>query len=142
VSRTAPLHSPRREYIGKPTKKLAVVITGQSLNHVFTDSVIRSLFLQVIKMARVVIACRVIPAQKADIVKLVRHGVFPEPMTLAIGDGANDVAMIQEAHVGIGIIGNEGMQAVNARSAPASGCDRPTHRADSCCARALACVEQ
>jgi len=36
-------------------------------------------------------------------------------MTLAIGDGANDVAMIQEAHVGVGISGNEGMQAVRAR---------------------------
>ena len=35
-------------------------------------------------------------------------------MTLAIGDGGNDVSMIQEAHVGIGIIGLEGMQAVQA----------------------------
>jgi magnesium-transporting ATPase (P-type) len=65
-------------------------------------------------MARVVIACRVRPAQKAEIVKMVREGVKPEPVTLAIGDGANDVAMIQEAHVGVGVIGNEGMQAVRA----------------------------
>jgi hypothetical protein len=38
--------------------------------------------------------------------------VVPTPITLSIGDGANDVSMIQEAHVGIGIIGVEGLQAV------------------------------
>ena len=43
---------------------------------------------------------------------MVRRGVVPEPITLAIGDGANDVPMILEAHVGVGISGNEGMQAV------------------------------
>jgi len=40
---------------------------------------------------------------------------FPEKITLAIGDGANDVAMILKAHVGVGILGKEGQQA--ARSA-------------------------
>ena len=54
------------------------------------------------------------PPQKAQVVRLVRGSVVPEPMTLAIGDGGNDVSMIQEAHVGIGIIGLEGMQAVQA----------------------------
>ena len=54
------------------------------------------------------------PSQKADLVKLVKH-VDPTATTLAIGDGANDVAMIQEADVGVGISGKEGMQA--ARSA-------------------------
>ena len=39
---------------------------------------------------------------------------FPEKTTLAIGDGANDVAMIMEAHVGVGIAGHEGMQAARA----------------------------
>ena len=38
----------------------------------------------------------------------------PGVRTLSIGDGANDVAMIQEAHVGVGIRGEEGLQAVNA----------------------------
>jgi magnesium-transporting ATPase (P-type) len=61
-----------------------------------------------------VIACRVSPKQKAELVNLVRQNVKPEPITLAIGDGANDVGMIQEAHVGIGISGKEGKQAVNA----------------------------
>jgi len=61
-----------------------------------------------------VIACRVSPKQKALLVGLVRQNVVPEPVTLAIGDGANDVGMIQEAHVGVGISGKEGKQAVNA----------------------------
>ena len=61
----------------------------------------------------VVIACRVSPLQKAFVVKLVRKGVEPSPVTLAIGDGANDVPMLQEAQVGIGISGREGRQAVN-----------------------------
>ena len=46
--------------------------------------------------------------------RIVRRGIHPEPVTLAIGDGANDVTMIQEAAVGVGISGKEGLQAVNA----------------------------
>jgi len=61
---------------------------------------------------RAVVACRCAPAQKSELVKLVRQNV-QGARTLAIGDGANDVSMIQAAHVGIGISGHEGMQAVN-----------------------------
>jgi len=64
-------------------------------------------------LCRVVIACRVSPSQKAVVVKIVRDGVKPTPVTLSIGDGANDVPMIQEAHIGVGIFGKEGRQAVN-----------------------------
>ena len=47
------------------------------------------------------------PLQKAEIVKMMKES--PEgPVTAAVGDGANDVAMIQEAHVGLGIAGKEG----------------------------------
>jgi phospholipid-transporting ATPase len=46
-------------------------------------------------------------------VHLIKFGV-PGVRTLSIGDGANDVAMIQEAHIGVGIRGEEGLQAVNA----------------------------
>lgn len=53
------------------------------------------------------------PSQKALIVRLVKGSVSPKPMTLAIGDGANDVGMIQEAQVGVGVSGKEGRQAVN-----------------------------
>lgn len=56
---------------------------------------------------------RVSPLQKALVVKLVKHN--SKSLLLAIGDGANDVSMIQAAHVGVGISGVEGLQA--ARSA-------------------------
>jgi len=62
----------------------------------------------------VVIACRVSPKQKAEIVQFVKLK-HPRATTLSIGDGANDVNMITMAHVGVGISGLEGQQA--ARSA-------------------------
>lgn len=74
----------------------------------------RLLFDKLIETAPIVIACRVSPIQKADLVNMVKKK-YPERKTLAIGDGANDVNMITAAHVGVGISGLEGMQA--ARSA-------------------------
>ena len=58
-----------------------------------------------------VICCRVTPHQKAQVVNSVKRLGF---LTLAIGDGGNDVSMIQEAHVGVGISGREGFQAARA----------------------------
>lgn len=55
--------------------------------------------------------CRLSPLQKAEIVDLVKK--HEGAITLAVGDGANDVGMIRMAHVGVGINGNEGMQATN-----------------------------
>jgi len=75
---------------------------------------LEEVFFAVASQCNSVIACRVSPKQKALLVKLVRNYVLPEPVTLAIGDGANDVGMIQEAHIGVGISGLEGQQAVNA----------------------------
>jgi len=91
----------------------ALMVTGQALE-MLLGTEYDSLFLQVSTHCSVVIACRVSPLQKAQMVKLVRTGVKPTPVTLAVGDGANDVPMIQEAQVGVGIIGREGRQAVNA----------------------------
>lgn len=56
--------------------------------------------------------CRLLPSQKADVVRLVRNKLGK--ITLAIGDGANDVPMIKEAHIGVGLFGEEGMGAVQA----------------------------
>jgi len=77
-------------------------------------------FVFLARLCDCVLACRVSPSQKAQMVKLVRNvrvpgtpWYRPEPCTLAVGDGANDVAMIQAAHVGVGISGHEGRQAVN-----------------------------
>lgn len=59
-----------------------------------------------------VVCCRVTPKQKAEVVRCIKYGL--NKICLAIGDGANDVNMIQEAHIGVGIFGNEGMRAVQA----------------------------
>ena len=56
---------------------------------------------------RSVICCRMSPLQKAEIVQMIKQSPS-NPVTAAVGDGANDVAMIQEAHVGLGIAGKEG----------------------------------
>ena len=91
----------------------ALVLTGPCLTHVLDQPDLEDALLTVARCCRAVIACRVSPQQKATIVHLVRRRVSPAPMTLAIGDGANDVGMIQRAEVGVGISGKEGLQAVN-----------------------------
>ena len=92
----------------------AFVIEGSALAYFLEDSLLEELLFSVASNCNSVIACRVSPKQKALLVKLVKEFVKPEPVTLAIGDGANDVGMIQEAQVGVGISGLEGQQAVNA----------------------------
>lgn len=92
----------------------ALVIEGAALKWLLGDYEMEQILFAVASQCDAVIACRVSPQQKALLVNLVRSNVSPEPITLAIGDGANDVGMIQEAHVGIGISGKEGQQAVNA----------------------------
>ncbi|KAJ3278349.1 hypothetical protein HK104_002419 [Borealophlyctis nickersoniae] len=92
---------------------LALIIDGRTLDFALEDD-IKLTFLELATYCKAVICCRVSPLQKALVVKLVRRNVR-ESVTLAIGDGANDVGMIQAAHVGVGISGQEGLQA--ARSA-------------------------
>ena len=70
-------------------------------------------FIRVSKTCEAVICCRLRPGQKADVVRMIKQD-DESVMTLAIGDGANDVSMIKEAHVSVGIFGNEGMRAVQA----------------------------
>jgi len=89
-----------------------LMVTGLALES-FIGSESEPLFLEIAQQCSVVIACRVSPLQKAQMVGLVRKRVKPQPVTLAVGDGANDVPMIQEAQVGVGIVGREGRQAVN-----------------------------
>jgi len=87
-----------------------VVIDGGTLAIVEADDALRKLFLDLAISADSVVCCRASPSQKAGLVKSIRRRV-KDSITLAIGDGANDIAMIQEAHVGIGITGKEGLQA-------------------------------
>jgi phospholipid-translocating ATPase len=92
-----------------PAPTHALVIDGDSLK-LCLDERVRQKFLLLCKECRSVLCCRVSPAQKAAVVRMVKRSL--DVMTLSIGDGANDVAMIQEAHVGVGIAGEEGRQAV------------------------------
>jgi hypothetical protein len=73
-------------------------------------NLLEAVLLEYAKECASVICCRASPSQKRLVVAMVRGGCEPEPVTLSIGDGANDVPMILEAHVGVGISGNEGMQ--------------------------------
>jgi len=91
----------------------ALIIEGAALLHLLGNPQLEEMVFSLASSCEAVIACRVSPKQKALLVKMVRNYVSPEPVTLAIGDGANDVGMIQEAHVGVGISGKEGQQAVN-----------------------------
>jgi phospholipid-translocating ATPase len=91
-----------------PAPTHAIVIDGESLKLMLDES-LKQRFLLLCKQCKAVLCCRVSPSQKADVVKMVKDGL--DCLTLAIGDGANDVAMIQEAHVGVGIAGEEGRQA-------------------------------
>ena len=67
------------------------------------------LFWFLIQHSRSIICCRCSPIQKSEIVKFVKRNT--KDLTLAIGDGENDVNMIKAAHIGIGIYGKEGAQA-------------------------------
>ncbi|KAI1082393.1 phospholipid-translocating P-type ATPase [Whalleya microplaca] len=94
---------------------LALVIDGKSLTYALEPDM-EKLFFDLAVMCKAVICCRVSPLQKALVVKMVKK--FSPEILLAIGDGANDVSMIQAAHIGVGISGVEGLQA--ARSADIS----------------------
>jgi magnesium-transporting ATPase (P-type) len=85
-----------------PYAEYALIIDGKSLARFvpskgpFTD--VSARFLALAMKCKVVICCRVSPLQKALVVRLVKKGI--NATTLSIGDGANDVPMIQEAQVG------------------------------------------
>ncbi|KAJ7667947.1 phospholipid-translocating ATPase [Mycena polygramma] len=99
------------DHNGERPGGFVLVIDGTALLHAFEGEQNKALLLRLATMCEGVICCRVSPLQKALIVRLVKDGLGS--MTLAIGDGANDVSMIQAADVGVGISGEEGLQAAN-----------------------------
>ena len=88
-----------------------IIVEGESLAILLQDEN-HELFGNIIKSASVVLACRTTPKQKAQIITFTKS-IDKNMISLAIGDGANDVSMIKEADVGIGIFGKEGYQAVS-----------------------------
>lgn len=124
----------KREGVWSPdtvTQCFALVLHGSALETIlscdkdttYTDAVSPkangmasnpvSVLLELVLQCNSIIACRLCPMQKAEIVTLIKN-TASKPVTMAIGDGGNDVSMIQEAHIGIGIYGQEGMQAIRA----------------------------
>ncbi|XP_030761045.1 probable phospholipid-transporting ATPase VD isoform X2 [Sitophilus oryzae] len=107
--------SSRSPYVRSSTnhKGRALVVDGKTLTYILDKrSNLTKSFLKLTTFCNSVLCCRATPLQKAYIVKVVKEEL--KKRTLAIGDGANDVSMIQTADVGIGISGQEGMQAVMA----------------------------
>jgi phospholipid-transporting ATPase len=117
------------------TKSVGLCIEGKSMDYIFYDhddpekrekypeiaknqalvkltAEMREIFVDFAEKCHSVICCRATPMQKQEIVRLMKRRF--KTVTLSIGDGANDVPMILEAHIGIGLYGEEGMQAVQA----------------------------
>ena len=92
-------------------KKRALIVEASALTLITESQDLELNFIQISKTCETVICCRVSPKQKADVIRMLKRD-DSSILTLAIGDGANDVSMINEAHVGIGLYGNEGLRAV------------------------------
>ncbi|ORC90848.1 phospholipid-translocating P-type ATPase (flippase) [Trypanosoma theileri] len=101
------LTSPRE----RNTPTVLVVEGGTVLERILNTPSLAERFTILSDACVSVICARVTPSQKAAVTQFVRSKGF---MTLAVGDGGNDVAMLQEAHVGVGIVGKEGKQAARA----------------------------
>jgi phospholipid-translocating P-type ATPase (flippase) len=99
------------EIYNKKKKKFSLIIESSILGYIFAHQEICKKFLKIALNAESVVCCRVSPLQKSQVVKEVK-AINDEYISLAIGDGGNDVSMIMEAHVGIGIHGEEGMLSV------------------------------
>lgn len=94
-------------------KEKALVVSGKTLIFIQKHDHLIDLLAQIGLKCQAVLCCRVSPKQKAEVVKMIRRAL-PDARTLSIGDGANDVNMIIEAHIGVGIKGVEGQQAARA----------------------------
>ncbi|XP_039499042.1 phospholipid-transporting ATPase IF isoform X3 [Drosophila santomea] len=97
-----------REIIFGIGQQCALLIDGKSLGVALAEA--SSEFRDVAVKCTAVLCCRLSPLQKSEVVSLIKSS-NENYNTASIGDGANDVSMIQEAHVGIGIMGREGRQA-------------------------------
>jgi len=92
-------------------KMTGLLITGMLVEKSLSNTEVKEEFIKFAKRCNAVVCCRTTANQKAAIVKAMKEAC-PEEITLSIGDGGNDVPMINQADVGVGIYGKEGMQAV------------------------------
>ena len=91
----------------------SIIIESPILSKIFKEAQLTKDFLSIAVLANTVICCRVSPLQKSNVIKEIKN-YDKSAITLAIGDGGNDVSMINEANIGIGVFGEEGMSAVKA----------------------------
>ena len=98
---------PLVSYLGKD---LELMLSGKSFTLLNSNPEMHEILNLVLSNAAAVILFRSSPKEKADIVKFIKR-FHPNKVALSIGDGANDVNMIQTAHIGVGIYGKEGNQA-------------------------------
>jgi magnesium-transporting ATPase (P-type) len=91
----------------KSVKDIALMIGGKIFTLAHASEPVTKKLFNLLKLSQSVLIFRSSPADKAKVVKMV-NTYDPEAFTLAIGDGANDVNMIQTAQIGVGIIGKEG----------------------------------
>lgn len=89
------------------TRKCCLVIDGPSLHLIMTS--MPAEFVQVSLQLESVVCCRCTPTQKAEVARMIQQ--YSGKRVCCIGDGGNDVSMIQAADIGIGIVGKEGRQA-------------------------------
>ena len=99
------------EFNSMESPQYGILVDEKALLTIEEDEEIQKIFLDIAKDAVAVICCRVSPLQKSQVVKMMKN-YNPNSKTLAIGDGGNDVSMIMEAHIGVGIYGEEGLRAV------------------------------
>jgi len=97
--------------VTSPFRDVCLILDEKAIEYFGT--LCKPVLTEVANVCRSVVACRARKDQKAQMLNMIRYGV-PGSCCLAIGDGANDVAMIKAGHIGVGIIGKEGREALNA----------------------------
>lgn len=102
-----------KKFLESPEASFEIVVDRVALYYIFKKASTTRDFLKIASLANSVVCCRVSPMQKAQIVAEMKN-FDKKAKTLAIGDGGNDVSMILEANIGIGVFGEEGMRAVQA----------------------------
>jgi phospholipid-translocating P-type ATPase (flippase) len=114
VTGDTPATTGYRDPVSKRIIEVVLVMDGPSFAYFDYDKPEQTdMFLYIGKAVRSVISCRLTPNQKESVVHLIKTNTVPKATCLAIGDGANDVSMILEGDVGVGIFGKEGRQAAN-----------------------------
>ena len=104
-------HGFKSNYNSLEKPSFGILVDEKALLTISEDEEIQKIFLEIAKDAETVICCRVSPLQKSQVVKMMKN-YDVNGVTLSIGDGGNDVPMIMEAHIGVGIYGEEGLRAV------------------------------